>query len=423
MSVDQITAGLQAALKAAGASFYLPGGSDFSGNLQLGQIIKGKVLRHFEGSRYLVSFNGQEKVVDSAMPLRTDEIIHGKVIALGDRVELQRIHAERPDASAVRDPAAAKQPADTSLFSRHEQMIDRLFEKYAGKLSGDDRAILLRMIKGAADPDTMTTAGLVLNKLGLGQSPEFLRAVYEVLVTRNPRHGLFSLPETAMQLVSAPALPDEAGKRTAEQLAPLIADLMNQISRKQDGPGHSRDVISDTSSTPTLISNDAETARQQEEMNGGHGQWQNRAIDLGQWVLNAQTQGAVGHRIGTIPFWLGNQLIEVDIAVFDQRAGTNLLNGVKHRQVVIALNMEQLGRIELTARIAGNHLRIGITADESGKTEFVSSHMGQLREALAGAGWEVDEMAYATQVKSSASGVSRSVVEHIVSQDSLNRLM
>jgi flagellar hook-length control protein FliK len=263
----------------------------------------------------------------------------------------------------------------------------------------------------------------VLNKLGLGQSPEFLRAVYEVLVSRNPRHGLFSLPETAMQLVSAPALPDEAGKRTAEQLAPLIADLMNQISRKQDGPGHSRDVISDTSSTPTLISNDAETARQQEEMNGGHGQWQNRAIDLGQWVLNAQTQGAVGHRIGTIPFWLGNQLIEVDIAVFDQRAGTNLLNGVKHRQVVIALNMEQLGRIELTARIAGNHLRIGITADESGKTEFVSSHMGQLREALAGAGWEVDEMAYATQVKSSASGVSRSVVEHIVSQDSLNRLM
>lgn len=423
MSVDQVTSSLQAALKATGANFYLPGGSDFAGNLQLGQIIKGKVLRHFEGNRYLVSFHGQEKVVDSAMSLRTDEIIHGRVIALGERVELQRIHTERPEVSAARDQTTTKQPVETSLFNRHEQLINRLFDQYAGKLSGEDKAILLRLIKGAADPDTMATAGLVLSKLGLGQSPEFLRAVYEVLVTRNPRHGLFPLPEKAMQLATAPIQPDEAGNRTAEQLAPLIANLMNQITRREDESGRNRDVTTDIGVSSTTIRDDADTARQQEELNDGHHPWQNRAINLGQWVFNTQTQGAVSHRIGTIPFWLGDQLIEVDIAVFDQRAGTNLLNGVKHRQVVIALNMEHLGHIELTARIAGNHVRLGITNDQSHKTEIVSTHMGQLRDALAKAGWEVDEMTYATQVITSASGVPRSVVEHIVSQDSLNRLM
>ena len=39
--------------------------------LSLGQIVKARVLKHYEGARYLVSLEGRERVVDSSVPLST----------------------------------------------------------------------------------------------------------------------------------------------------------------------------------------------------------------------------------------------------------------------------------------------------------------------------------------------------------------
>jgi hypothetical protein len=65
-----------------------PGGG-LAARLQLGQIVQGQVLRHDVGSRYVVRILGQEAVVDSASPLRPNEMLRGRVTALKDRVELE----------------------------------------------------------------------------------------------------------------------------------------------------------------------------------------------------------------------------------------------------------------------------------------------------------------------------------------------
>ncbi|MEK7816983.1 MAG: hypothetical protein AAB281_01875, partial [Actinomycetota bacterium] len=235
MSIDQVAASLQFALKAAGASFSLQGTSDFASGLQLGQILKGKVLRHFEGSRYLVGFEGQEKVVDSTVPLRTDEIIYGRVIALGERVELQRVHTEKPDAAlAGKGDSSARHP-EPAPSGKQAQLIARLFDRYGGKLSADESATLSRLVKGAAEPESMVMAGLVLSKIGLTQSPDLLKAVYDVLVLRNTRQGLFALPESAPQLTTNPAAVNE-NRKLAEQLAPVIASLLNEVWHKEREP-------------------------------------------------------------------------------------------------------------------------------------------------------------------------------------------
>ena len=77
----------------------------FRAALKLGEIIRGRVMRSLGEGRYSVSFHGQERIVDSAIPLRTDDILHGRVIALGDRVELQRVRTEPAQAAEAPGPA------------------------------------------------------------------------------------------------------------------------------------------------------------------------------------------------------------------------------------------------------------------------------------------------------------------------------
>ena len=73
------------------------GGADdsFRATLKLGEIIRGRVMRSIGEGRYAVNFQGHERVVDSTIPLRTDDILHGRVVAVGDRVELQQGDWER----------------------------------------------------------------------------------------------------------------------------------------------------------------------------------------------------------------------------------------------------------------------------------------------------------------------------------------
>ena len=108
MTVNNVSLGVFADLRTSANRLFLPGASDFAGGLNLGQIIKGKVMRQYDGGRYLVSFGGHERVVDSSVPLTSGELIHGRVIGLGERVELQRVYpGEESDTSAPKPGDAA----------------------------------------------------------------------------------------------------------------------------------------------------------------------------------------------------------------------------------------------------------------------------------------------------------------------------
>jgi len=56
---------------------------DLSKDIQLGQIVKGRVLRQVGNNQYTAEINGRERVVDSSVPLSSDEIIYGRVVGVG----------------------------------------------------------------------------------------------------------------------------------------------------------------------------------------------------------------------------------------------------------------------------------------------------------------------------------------------------
>jgi hypothetical protein len=70
-----------------------------------------------------------------------------------------------------------------------------------------------------------------------------------------------------------------------------------------------------------------------------------------------------------------------------------------------------------TVPLGTSRLRITVSAAHT------DADIDRLRGALAESGWSVDEVVYATRFGGAHEAVARSVVEHVASLDSLNRLI
>jgi hypothetical protein len=208
MSVSSVSAELSAASLAASGRFFLPGASAFADTLNIGQIIQGKVLRSYGSNRYLVAFGGDERVVESSTPLTTGELLHGRVVALGDRVELQRVyeqpHRARPSDATGTRPVAVED-ADSS--------IDAVLQRYQVQLTAEAQSTLARAARDAADPEAMAMAGAMLSKLGLPVTGVLLDALYRAQIGTQGAGGahrtmepatLAAVPQVAVATSDAP---------------------------------------------------------------------------------------------------------------------------------------------------------------------------------------------------------------------------
>jgi hypothetical protein len=144
---------------------------------------------------------------------------------------------------------------------------------------------------------------------------------------------------------------------------------------------------------------------------------------LGRRVLNSQGEGSVAHRFVTLPIWLGDQLLEVNLAFFAQTPSDVEEEGVHYRRIVLSLDMDEMGHIEAVVAVANRRLRIAIETENEAATQVLALWMGNLKSDLAAFGWEVDEMTYGTRFADQLNLPAQSVVSHYVRQDSLSRLM
>jgi hypothetical protein len=154
MTIYGIASGASPALQGAGSKFFLPGATEFADKLTVGQIIKGKVLRQFEGNRYLVNFDGNERVVDSAVPMKTGELINGRVVGLGERVELQRVYLQElagqntPSRPEVAPPLAGRS-------GNEGDALDSLMVRYQAQMRPEEQVVLTRAMRSAGDATAM----------------------------------------------------------------------------------------------------------------------------------------------------------------------------------------------------------------------------------------------------------------------------
>lgn len=413
MTVQHISAGMPTPLRADGGRFFLPGANDFAGGLRLGEIIKGKVLRQYDGNRYLVSFDGRERVVDSNLPLSTGELIHGRVAAIGERVELQRVY---PSNAAVAPVPAQGESLTRSELSVRQALPDALLARYNVRLSDEDAAALTNAVRNAHDADAMALVGALVNKLGLRQAPELLWSVYNSLTRRLQADATSPQTDIVSTVRDASWQPATISPAALRQLTDAIDRTITPAADKDDAPDGQPPSGAGTLGELAPLSLPAPKPISDED--GGRSPTQEQ---LAYWLLNAQVGGTVAHRIGTLPLLLGDRLIEVEMSFFEQHADAEQKLEAKHRKIVFALQLEHLGRVEVTARLAGEHASVSVTTEAQDKTAEVARYVEQLKSLLTRLGWTVDQVSYATHQADGYNGVVRSVVEHVVSHDSLDR--
>jgi hypothetical protein len=424
MSVENIgSASSLGGLASTGARFFLSGAAAFADTLSIGQIIEGRVLRGFEDNRYLVAFGKNERVVDSSTPLTTGEILYGRVVGLGDRVEVQRVYASPERKSVPHDPDIGDTRATRSADAT---TIDALLQRYQVELSDSERAALLRAARGATDPEGMGIVGAMLNKLGLPLSGVLLEAVYQAQITRpsTSRATAAAVEEDAIPEVQAAS--GQAAAAQAESVRAL-SELLGRIadSKTTRESGHETRAKSEPTSGAALARTAIQLAanRSSRELSADEDS-QRRAFQwLADRVLNAQTGGIVAHRSGMLPLLLGGQLVEISFALFEQQRSPNQASALQHRQVRFSLRTPRMGQVDVVARIVGGHVRVQINAGDEERTSQVELRSALLKRELQEAGWSVDELAYGARTLSNGNPVVRSVIEHVVSLDSLDRLV
>jgi hypothetical protein len=394
MNAVATTGTLAAGLAQLGARVSLPGGPELS-KVTLGQFIKARVLRQYEGGRYLVALHGQERVVDSAVPLRTGEILHGRVVAIGDRIELERVDTDtQPSAPALQPPADAAAPPTTDG-------VQASFDRYRATLDPAGREVLQRALRGAQQPDSMLLAGVTLSKFGLPQHPVLLEALYRAL--------------NAAPAATPPLAARDPGAASSAPAAGQIREALQQKFSDQPAPI----VLAERGGEQQIDNGESGTSAEQFSQNDPGA----AAARLGRWMLNAQTGGAMAHRLGSVPLLVGGRLLEVEVALFEQSARGARPGDARHRRVVFVLETEHLGRVEVAAQLADSRVRIRVETQRTESTQFLARHADELKSALTGLGWSVDEIVYGTLPVDGGSVAVYAVVEHVIAQDSLNRLV
>ena len=405
MSVNNITNVGQTVNTRAGHALQFDAGDVLSDRLRIGEIVLGKVTKHFDGRRYSVNFAGIEKVVDSEIPLTRGELLYGRVVGVNEKVHLQRVY-----------PKQTQEPKAVYPRSENQALLQNLFTKHQVELTPKIQAQILSLMKAQPSPVLIAFSCLVLSKLGLRSEPMLVRAVSKVLAgERNV------LDERALRV--APAL-DKGGdwvSKTDPLLISELASMLSILSKPRSGQA-SQDV---TSERELSVSDkmQGDVLAEEHESGGDQGEESSNNDEmLGQWILNAQNGGSVSHRLSRLPVWFGNQLIEVDVVLFSQRDTTMKPEGVRYHKIVLSLQIEELGHVEACVFAADHRISLHFTTDNERSSNIMAGYYGEIKKIIQDLGWELDEVNYSTRLNL-PDGVMQSVVDHYITSDSLSRVM
>jgi hypothetical protein len=278
--------------------------------------------------------------------------------------------------------------------------LSATFANFGLKREEQARGTLARSLRTADDPQTFVLAALALAKIGLPQEPALLDAV-RGLLRRQP---------------AASDPPAESAEAFAVSVGPGLAQQLRDAV-KTALPASDATTAAEYPPVPADVPRAGPDARQAPN-DGGFGA---DPDTLGRWVLNAQTGGSVFHRVGTLPLLIGGRLVEVDVALFEQDARQAKQGEQRSRQLVFVLNTDSFGRVEVSARLVNSHLRVRFASDRDATLDLLAGRQDELRRQLTQLGWAVDEIAYEPNAGDDGNPAYRAIVDHLVTQGSLDR--
>jgi hypothetical protein len=382
-------------------------------NLQVGQVLFGKVLRVYQDGSYLVDLNGQQHIVDSAIPLRQDEVFRGKIIGLGEHVVLEKMITVEGESS----PKAEIVTQFDELTKNLAQDLKTFVEQHQNTFSASNWKTLVRVANQAKQPQLVLAAAVYLQKIGMPFNTELSKKLADYL-SRDTQ--LKSLKQDEALHLDMNMLPIKNAAQTESAIA-LIADYLKQ--KTEETLDRARDILKEskaqeTSQDQSKHSVDADSG----DSAGSQEQEFNQSAF--QWLMNTQTGGAVSHRLVVLPLVIDGHPIELEMSLFDQNKNTHFDSDLKHKVIHLSLDMAQLGKINATITAVNQNLRVHFSSPSEDGLHMLAAHNQHLARQLQELDCQLDEFTYTVErSQPDQHHVTRPVVDLIVNSDTLSMLV
>lgn len=355
--------------------------------VNLGQTLDLRVVRKLDERRYLVSFAGEQHVVETAMALTAGRAVRTSVTAIGDKLELKYVGPAAPETS--------QEPSSEAATPDQADVIDDLESRYALTLSDVEQAAIRGAIASGADPELMAGAGLFLSKLSLPVDADALHALYQAQ----------SWSTAAVENAGALRAPN--GDEQTLRLAAAMRQILDTTSSSMSPTVAATTTAADQNAT-VLLGSSTDESRDE----GGK-------RDLASRLLNEQDGGSVAYHYGTLPVLIGDQLVELDLVYFRERARPERDSNT--RRLVMTFKTERLGRVQVVAQALAERLSMEITAESSESSAALAAHESEVKDLLTRLGWTVDAVRY--ELDTSPRRAAGHVIAHVLSADTLNRFV
>ena len=346
--------------------------------LRVGQQLNMSVLRQIDEHNYLVSLAGGQHVVDSSVALQTGGQLHAVVVAVGERLELRYVDSGQPASS---DSEKQDDDVDSSLLAKLES-------EYRITLRPEDHRLLEQAAARASDPAALVLSGLFLAKLGLGVEPVNLQALLEAQQPGKPSEASASSSAQANTMIAAAAGDEAATTDLAQMLAAALEDA------GAEGPR----------------ANGAADSAQPGS---------NSLKNVAEHLLNFQDEGGTAYRYGTLPVLVSGQLIELDLVSFQPKRPQAATPQV--RRLVMTLNTESFGPLQVEARALSDRLVITFTGRTAESAAELAPHADEVRSLATRLGWNVDAVGY--EYNDRTGRAARQVIDHVLSSGTVDLVL
>lgn len=390
--------------------FQIAGNQQWLDTLTAGQILKGRIMRHFGEGRYGVNFSGQERVVDSAIPLSVGEILTGKIVGLAEHsVHMHIIPTAKAPLHEVSPLGLEWAKQNSSLGN-----IKVLAEQLGLQLDQLQLNAIAQGSKGLGAPELAMKIGFFVAKHGLPVSPELIRAVYA------------RIDEPSKFISEDGFLPDIdhlVATNSLEQ-APVVK-LLQQYLIEYDKPQYLNEegqkhlgvqaVLPSAPWKAEAVSQETQQYSDKEERNRSD-LW-NLCFAI---LLNAQTGAVYQHQFKSLPIVVNDRLVEFDLALFDHGKKEFLEGEVQSRHLKFSL-MTNFGLVSLNATILNNRVHLQVMCESQWLMKELALYQLDLTNHLQEAGWRLDRVEY--ELGDKVITPAEAVIHHVLEQDSLNVFM
>jgi hypothetical protein len=361
-------------------------------DLAVGQLVEVTVIDRSGDGRYSVRINGQLRSANSTTTLQPGSAVLAVVTGLGERLELRAV-------SLTEDPALA-------------QALAALAARYRVELSAAAQRQIV-VAAGAADSALATLrAGLYLKKLGVDVTPAALAAVAAAQLLP-PLSSDAAAGDRGAIVMLNPSASTGTG-RGAAGTAPL-AQLLERVMA-QDG--------ADPGAGASSGFGDPSSGNQQQ---GKREQRQPESVDaagsrraLSQELLSLSDGGALAYRYATLPLLVAGKLVELDMALFQQKSSAPAAPASPKR-IVMSLNTSRLGKVRIVAQSLRSNLSIALASTSERGVAVLTAALGPMRERLAALGWQVDGVR--CELATDVSSAGREIIDHVLTTGSLDRAL